>query len=138
MNNIDYVVVIPIPLQVSISAPRNLRHQTRWEILLPVCLYLDSKKLTAVASNVLCLDPGTQSGGDNWIGYLTTQYNTSLVLSYSLAIVGATIDNSIATWGFGDMTSQVAAFQSNYASKPASAPWTANNTIVSFWVGINE
>lgn len=86
----------------------------------------------------LYLDPGTQSGGDNWIGYLTTNFNTSLILTYSLAIAGATIDNSIATWGFGDMTSQVAAFQTKYASRPTSAPWTADNTIASFWVGINE
>jgi hypothetical protein len=43
VNNIGYVVVIPTPRQVSISALRNLRHQTRWEMLLPVCLYLDMK-----------------------------------------------------------------------------------------------
>jgi hypothetical protein len=91
-----------------------------------------------VASNVLLLGLGTQSGGDNWIGYLTTEYNTSLILSYNLAIAGATIDNSLATWEFGDVTSQVAAFRSNYASRPESAPWTADNALASFWVGINE
>lgn len=83
-------------------------------------------------------DPGTQSGGSNWVEYLTTQYNSSLILSYSLAIAGATIDNSLATWGFGDMTSEVAAFQSKYASRPAFAPWTADNTVASFWIGIND
>lgn len=67
---------------------------------------------------------------------MTKKYNTSLVLSYSLAIAGATIDNSLATWGFGDMTSQIAAFQSHYASRPV--PWAADNTIASFWVGIND
>lgn len=106
-------------------------------MLLPVYLYVDLK-ITAVASNALCLGLGTQSGGDNWVGYLTTQLNSSLILSYNLAIAGATIDNALATWGFGDMTSQVAAFQSHYTSRPETVRWTADNTIASFWVGINE
>ncbi|CRG87855.1 hypothetical protein PISL3812_04876 [Talaromyces islandicus] len=53
-------------------------------------------------------------------------------------IAGATIDNSLATWGFGDMTSQLATFQSNYASRPESAPWTVENAMASFWIGIND
>ena len=74
----------------------------------------------------------------NWVEYLTTQYNSTLILTYDLAIAGATIDNSLATWGFGDMTSQMAAFESTYASSPEFAPWTADDTVASFWVGINE
>ncbi|KAE8551578.1 hypothetical protein TMatcc_001532 [Talaromyces marneffei ATCC 18224] len=82
--------------------------------------------------------PGTQSGGNNWIGYLATRYNATLILAYSLAIAGATIDNSLATWGFGDMTSQIDAFQLYYASRPAYVPWTTDNTVTSFGIGIND
>ncbi|GIK06922.1 hypothetical protein Aspvir_002575 [Aspergillus viridinutans] len=36
---------------------------------------------------------GTTAGGVNWVGHLTTAGNTSLVLSYDLAVGGATIDD---------------------------------------------
>lgn len=81
---------------------------------------------------------GATGGGINWIGYLTTADNASLVLSYNLAIGGATIDNAILNSGYPDMTGQVAAFQGNYSSKPASAPWSAADSVFGFWIGINE
>ncbi|EED16655.1 conserved hypothetical protein [Talaromyces stipitatus ATCC 10500] len=83
--------------------------------------------------------------GDSWsaTGFQYQLYTTLGIKSdgkyYSpLAIAGATIDNSLATWGFGDMTSQIDAFQLYYASRPASAPWTADNTVASFWIGVND
>lgn len=81
---------------------------------------------------------GATGGGINWIGYLTTADNASLVLSYNLAIGGATIDNAILNSGYPDMTGQVATFQGNYSSKPASAPWSAADSVFGFWIGINE
>lgn len=81
---------------------------------------------------------GATGGGINWIGYLTTADNASLVLSYNLAIGGATIDNAILNSGYPDMTGQVATFQGNYSSKPASAPWCAADSVFGFWIGINE
>lgn len=36
------------------------------------------------------------------------------------------------------MTSQVATFESSYSSKPASAPWTSQDAVFGFWIGINE
>lgn len=132
------LVVIPGRRQGSTSALHSPRYPIQWEILLPVChsFLLQSRWMGSFLT--LATDPGTQSGGNNWIGYLTTQYNNTLILAYSLAIAGATIDNSLATWGFGDMTSQIDAFQLYYASRPAHAPWTSDNTVASFWIGINE
>lgn len=57
--------------------------------------------------------------------------------SNSLAIAGATIDNTLATWGFGDMN-PVAEFQLFYASRPESASRWPEKTMALFWVGINE
>ena len=81
---------------------------------------------------------GATGGGINWIGYLTTADNNSLVLSYNLAVGGATIDNSIVNAGVEDMATQVATFQSNYSSKPKVAPWKSSNAVFGFWIGINE
>jgi hypothetical protein len=84
------------------------------------------------------LGTGATGGGINWIGYLTTVDNASLVLSYNLAIGGATIDNTILNSGYPDMTSQVATFQGNYSKKPATAPWASSDSVFGFWIGINE
>lgn len=84
------------------------------------------------------LGTGTSSGGINWVGYLTTVFNTSLVLSYNLAVGGATIDNNLVNAVVTDMATQVAHFQSKYSSRPGIAPWQSNNTIFGLWIGINE
>lgn len=81
---------------------------------------------------------GTTSGGVNWVGYLTTEQNASLVLSYDLAIGGATIDDSLVPSSQGDLVSQVETFGQAYGSKPDSAPWTAENAVFAFWIGVNE
>lgn len=42
--------------------------------------------------------PGhTASNGPNWVDYLTTKYNHTLVLAYNLAYGGATVDSSLVT-----------------------------------------
>lgn len=82
---------------------------------------------------------GTSSGGINWVGYLTTVFNASLVLNYDLAVSGACINNSIVKAPVRDLVSQVeSTFEPNYAEKPASTPWTAENAVFAFWIGINE
>ena len=81
---------------------------------------------------------GTTTGGPNWVGYLTTAENASLVLSYNLAIGGATVDNTLVKGVEGDLVSQVKMFGDVYASKPDTAPWTAENAVFGFWIGINE
>lgn len=72
------------------------------------------------------------------MGYLTNWYNASLVLSYNLAIGGATIDNQIINAGVEDMATQVASFISVYGDKPGIAPWSSDDAVFGFWIGINE
>lgn len=52
---------------------------------------------------------------------------------------GACINNSIV-FGFpGDLVSQVnSGFAPHYSNKPESAPWTGDDAVFSFWIGINE
>ncbi|KAJ5758819.1 Acetylesterase [Penicillium odoratum] len=84
------------------------------------------------------LGTGTTGGGINWIGDLTTADNASLVLSYNLAVGGATIDNNIINAGVEDMASQVATFLSVYGDRPGIAPWGSDDTVFGFWIGIND
>ncbi|CAG9946572.1 unnamed protein product [Clonostachys rosea f. rosea IK726] len=86
--------------------------------------------------------PGwTTTGGLNWLGFLVTNYNASLVYSYNLADGGATTDAElIAPWSptvlsFIDQTTK---FSNNLASKPSYAPWTSDNTLVGVWMGVND
>ena len=72
------------------------------------------------------------------MGYLTTAQNASLVLSYNLAYAGATIDNSIVSADAEDLVTQVDIFQSVYSNKTKAAPWTSENAVFGFWIGINE
>lgn len=83
---------------------------------------------------------GTTTGGLNWIEFLTVEYNKTLVYNYDLAVGGAVIDNNIiANPGYPyDLVSQVALFDKTYASKPASAPWTATTSVFGIWIGVNE
>src|SRR5690242_18177297 len=42
--------------------------------------------------------PGwTSSNGPNWVGFLTTTYNASKLLTYNLAYGGATVDSALVT-----------------------------------------
>ena len=64
--------------------------------------------------------------------------NASLVLSYNLAVGGASIDNSIVNTNVKDMTTQVDDFVQAYGDKPESTPWSSENAVFGFWIGINE
>lgn len=72
------------------------------------------------------------------MGYLTTAQNASLVLSYNLADAGATIDNSLVSSYADDLVTQVDLFHSTYGNKTKAAPWTGENAVFGFWIGINE
>lgn len=72
------------------------------------------------------------------MGYLTTEDNSSVVLSYNLAVGGATIDNTIINATVEDMATQVGSFHSIYGNKPDAAPWTSDDAMFAFWIGINE
>lgn len=114
-------------------------HQTRWAILpwVSPSIYISIDQLSFTA-HLHYLGTGATGGGVNWVGYLTTADNDSLVLSYNLAVGGATIDNDIINAGVEDMTTQVATWQSTYSSKPGSAPWGSDTAVFGFWIGINE
>lgn len=86
--------------------------------------------------------PGfTATGGANWLDFDTTTYNNSLVLTYNYAYGGATIDASLVA-PFEptvlSVTDQVNQFLDTVASKPASTPWTSENSLFSIWIGIND
>ncbi|KAG2025765.1 hypothetical protein GB937_002487 [Aspergillus fischeri] len=84
------------------------------------------------------LGTGTTAGGVNWVGYLTTAENASLVLSYDLAVGGATINGSLVGSTANDLVGQVKTFDATYSSKPASAPWSFEDAVFAFWIGIND
>ncbi|OLN81329.1 putative endoglucanase type F 2 [Colletotrichum chlorophyti] len=86
--------------------------------------------------------PGwTASGGLDWVGFMVTQFNASLVYSYNLAYGGATTDASLVTPYAPTVLSfidQVTEFSRSLAPKPTWAPWNADNTLVGVWMGVND
>jgi phospholipase/lecithinase/hemolysin len=63
-------------------------------------------------------------------------------LTYNFAYGGATVDSAIVqpfTSTVKSMKEQVEQeYIPIYGSHPASAPWTASNSLFSFWIGIND
>ncbi|KAH8103480.1 hypothetical protein BXZ70DRAFT_889104 [Cristinia sonorae] len=86
--------------------------------------------------------PGyTAVGGTNWIDVDTTVFNKSLILTYNYAYGGATIDAKLVapyTPTVLSLTDQVNQFLQGAATKPKAAPWTSDNALFSFWIGIND
>ncbi|KAK0735953.1 hypothetical protein B0T21DRAFT_401637 [Apiosordaria backusii] len=86
--------------------------------------------------------PGwTASGGLNWVGFLTSQYNTSTLLTYNFAYGGATTNATLVQPWRVDVLSlidQVQQFSDSIASKPSYAPWTAKNSLFGIWIGVND
>ncbi|KAG6886667.1 hypothetical protein C0992_002885 [Termitomyces sp. T32_za158] len=86
--------------------------------------------------------PGwTSSGGENWVDYVTTKYNNSVLLTYNYAYGGATIDSTLVapyTPTVLSVTDQVDQFLSGVGTKPAEARWTSANSLFSIWIGIND
>ncbi|KAL4928914.1 SGNH/GDSL hydrolase family protein [Aspergillus undulatus] len=99
---------------------------------------------------------GTAADGINWVGYLTTTYNDTLVLNYNPAVYGATIDNDIVANIPEDLVYQVEeVFEPNYCGS-GSGPnsrntrtetktrtrtgqeWNPDSTLFSLWIGIND
>ncbi|KAF5679412.1 cellulose-binding GDSL lipase acylhydrolase [Fusarium heterosporum] len=86
--------------------------------------------------------PGwTAAGGANWVGDMVTEQNNSLVLLYNFAYGGATVDANIVK-PYADtvlsMVDQVNQFSNSVGKKPANVPWTAKNTVVGVWMGVND
>lgn len=86
--------------------------------------------------------PGwTASGGLNWVGFLASRLNTSLLLTYNFAYGGATTSADLVkpyeptVLSFVD---QVREFGASVAAKPDYAPWTADNALFGVWIGVND
>ncbi|KAF4963064.1 hypothetical protein FSARC_8895 [Fusarium sarcochroum] len=79
--------------------------------------------------------PGqTTANGLNWVGYLTSTLNTSLVLTYDFAVSGATVDKDIVdTYAQSCVDDQVAQYKEYVSSKISAA-----DTLVAVWIGIND
>ncbi|POS75545.1 cellulose-binding GDSL lipase/acylhydrolase [Diaporthe helianthi] len=86
--------------------------------------------------------PGyTAAGGLNWVGMLASQLNTSTLLTYNFAYGGATTDSNLVKPydpSVKSFVDQVGQFSSSLASHPSYAPWTAANTLVGVWIGVND
>ncbi|KLO09714.1 hypothetical protein SCHPADRAFT_907541 [Schizopora paradoxa] len=87
--------------------------------------------------------PGyTAVGGTNWIDVDTVMFNKSLILTYNYAYGGATIDSNLVAPYEPTVISMVEQIQTQFltgaALKPATSPWTSENSLFSFWIGIND
>ncbi|KXH26797.1 fungal cellulose binding domain-containing protein [Colletotrichum salicis] len=81
--------------------------------------------------------PGpTSANGENWIQYLTTKHNASLLLTYNFAQSGATVDTTLVT-SIIDAVSQVEnGFIPNYTG--TNQTWDAESFLFGFFIGIND
>ncbi|KAG6354911.1 hypothetical protein INS49_003992 [Diaporthe citri] len=91
------------------------------------------------ASNPMGSGGSTTTGGLNWVGMVTEQLNSSLVLTYDFAVYGADISNDIINTGVTtDVIAQVGQFEDNLVPAPTEAPWTAEDMLVAVWIGVND
>lgn len=101
--------------------------------------------------------PGwTASNGPNWVGYLTTKYNASLLQTYNLAYGGATVDGDLVTPyapnvisvkeqihsqftpGYTDHGNSDVDTSETHPSAPDAPAWQGNDTLFAIWIGIND
>ncbi|CAK3950086.1 carbohydrate esterase family 16 [Lecanosticta acicola] len=87
--------------------------------------------------------PGyTSSNGPNWVDFLTTTWNKTLVETVNLAYGGATVDAALIPQYLPTVLSlkqQVdGEYGPTYASRPGFFPWQPENTLFAVWIGIND
>lgn len=88
--------------------------------------------------------PGwTSSNGPNWVGFLTTTYNASKLLTYNVAYGGATVDADLVTPYTPTVLSLKNQVQDEYipaygTPSNASVSWTASDSLHAFFIGIND
>ncbi|KAK4613597.1 Acetylesterase [Fulvia fulva] len=82
---------------------------------------------------------GTYAGGPNYVGLLTTKYNSTFVANYDFAVGGATISDSIVTYqGIPASNEQVGQRFEPQSTQPHVNAWSSDNTIFSVFFGIND
>lgn len=85
--------------------------------------------------------PGqTSANGPNWVDYLTVKYNASLLLTYNFAYGGATIDSTLVAPYLPIVSSVSEQVEELWfpAYSGKSATWASNDTLFTFFVGIND
>ncbi|KAK3063792.1 hypothetical protein LTS18_012705 [Coniosporium uncinatum] len=81
----------------------------------------------------------TYPGGPNWVDFLTTTYNDSLVLTYNLASGGATVDSNLVRPYAETVLSIKDQVEDSYLTKYGDADfWDPLSTLFAFWIGIND
>ncbi|KAI5300766.1 hypothetical protein KEM55_005162 [Ascosphaera atra] len=79
------------------------------------------------------------SGFLNYVWYLTRSLNGTTVLNYNLARSGAFVSKNVTpSNGFDDLEDEVSWWQGNYTGSDRKERWHANDTVASFWFGVNE
>ncbi|KAJ4252469.1 hypothetical protein NW762_011070 [Fusarium torreyae] len=86
--------------------------------------------------------PGnTSSGGQNWVMYMATEFNTTLTLAYifarSAAVVDAEIIPSRKSSAFS-FAQQIVHFKDAIGHRPHYAAWTAKSIVAIIWFGFND
>jgi phospholipase/lecithinase/hemolysin len=85
------------------------------------------------------------NSGPNYVGYLTTKYNASLVFTYNIASGGATVDAALAKPYLPTVHSLIdqvtGDFMPAYGVMPTSrrrVQWTGDDSLFLFFIGIND
>lgn len=87
--------------------------------------------------------PGyTSSDGPNWVGFLSTTYNESFILTYNFAYNGSTVDSSLVPPYLPTAPSVKQQVQNDflprYGNHPSFTPWTTDDSLFGFFIGIND
>ncbi|KAJ7166386.1 hypothetical protein C8R43DRAFT_985757 [Mycena crocata] len=84
----------------------------------------------------------TGGGGENYVGFDTSTFNSSVIFTYNYAFGGATINASLVAPFEPTVLSlidQVNEFLTGgVAGKPPATPWTSANALFSVWIGVND
>ncbi|KAG0134712.1 GDSL lipase/esterase [Tuber indicum] len=90
--------------------------------------------------------PGlTSTSGPNWVGYLTTTFNRSELLTYNLAYGGATINSTLVkpyiptVLSFAEQVQDL--FLPNLSPKsptPITPAWEPEDSLFLIWLGVND
>lgn len=80
------------------------------------------------------------SKGKNWIGYMASEFNSTLTLAWTFGSGGSVIDPSIVPPRPSRSTfvKQVQEFNASIGHRPAHAPWTPENAVAGMWFGSND
>jgi len=89
--------------------------------------------------------PGnTSSAGLNWVGYLVSKYNSTPIFNYNFGFGGATVSSHlVAPFYFGtqcleDQVETEFLPYYGYQNSTYRSAWASNDTLFTFWIGIND